>query len=135
MLGDVLSTMERLQAIPEPEGVTLYRVPPHWEAGGLTVDVGYCCGSEGIGARGERASGLAPVPLDKAHDLSWRGPEVYVWPQEESWQQRKDGPPVLIRRVWTVTALGFIEAEACEAYRAVRRAIDGKRLPQRGRLW
>jgi hypothetical protein len=129
--------MEALAAIPEPEGVTLYRLPPHLGQGdpdGLTVEVAGVAGSAGLGGRSEERALPVAVELDRAHDLSWRGPEVYVWPQEEAWQRRKDAPPVLIRRTWTVIALGFIEQEARTAFDAVCNAIDGppgKRLPQR----
>ena len=110
--------MEALAAIPEPWGVTLYRVPPPWESGGLTVKVAYTTGTAGIYGRGERGSGLIPVALDHAHDLSWRGPEVYVWPES--------GGQFGVMR-WSVSALGFIEQEAQEAFKAVCEAIDGTR--------
>ena len=114
-----MSTMEALAAIPEPDGVTLWRVPPMdvcGEPGGLAVRVAYVSGTAGLEGRGERASGLIGVACDKAHDLSWRGPEVYVWP--ESCDNRG------VMR-WSVIALGFIEQEAGDAFDAVCVAIDG----------
>jgi hypothetical protein len=116
MMSGVMSTMEALAAIPEPLGVTLWRVPPYWKAEGLTVEVGFVAGTAGPAGRGARRSGLHPVPLDAAHDLSWRGPEVWVWPESGG------NMGVL---TWTVIALGFIEQEAREAFRAVCAAIDG----------
>ena len=111
-----MSIAEALASIPEPEGVTLYRVPPLWESEGLTVKVAYAFGTAGIEGRGEMGGGLIRVGLDHAHDLSWRGPEVYVWPESGG-----------VRGVtsWRVSALGFIEQEAQEAFKAVCAAIDG----------
>ena len=78
-----MSTMEALAAIPEPEGVTLYRCPP-WIRGdpaGLIVDIAGVAGTAGPEGRGEEKVLPVAVELDRAHDLSWRGPEVYVWPE------------------------------------------------------
>ena len=114
-----MSTMEALAAIPEPDGVTLWRVPPMdvcGEPGGLAVRVAYVSGTAGLEGRGERASGLIGVACDKAHDLSWRGPEVYVWPEAAGFRG--------VMR-WSVIALGFIEQEAGDAFDAVCVAIDG----------
>jgi hypothetical protein len=117
-MRDVQSTMEALAAIPEPPSVTLRRVPP-WvdpgEPGALTVEVGQVYGTAGPAGRGEHAAAPLPVGLDQAHDLSWRGPEVYVWPET--------GGPYGVMR-WTVYAVGFIEQEAREAFWAVCAAID-----------
>ena len=111
-----MSTMERLAAIPEPPGVTLWRCPPLWEAKGLTVSVAAVIGTAGIEGRGETGHQFLPVSLDAAHDLSWRGAEVWVWPQSGG-----------IRGVacWGVYALGFIEQEAREAFEAVCAAVNG----------
>jgi hypothetical protein len=112
------SIMEALAAIPEPDGVTLWRVPPMdvcGEPGGLAVRVAYVSGTAGLEGRGERASGLIGVACDKAHDLSWRGPEVYVWPEA--------GGNLGVTR-WSVIALGFIEQEAGDAFDAVCAAVD-----------
>jgi hypothetical protein len=125
--GGVLSLAEALAAIPEPPGVTLYRCPPGPECrpGGLTVEVAGVAGTAGPEGRGEERAMPVPVGLDRAHDLSWRGPEVYVWPEA--------GGRLGVLR-WTVIALGFIEQEARDAFEATCIAIDsGKRLPQRGR--
>ena len=114
-----MSTMEALAAIPEPDGVTLWRVPPMdvcGEPGGLAVRVAYVSGTAGLEGRGERACGLIGVACDKAHDLSWRGPEVYVWPEAAGFRG--------VMR-WSVIALGFIEQEAGDAFDAVCVAIDG----------
>lgn len=110
-----MSVAERLAAIPEPDGVTLWRMPPFWDGSGPTVRVGIVTGTAGPAGRGARHSGLQPVSLDAAHDLSWRGPEAWVWPESG------DNEGVL---TWTVIALGFIEQEASEAFRAVCAAID-----------
>jgi hypothetical protein len=110
-----MSTIEALAAIPEPPGVTLWRAPPMWETEGLTVQVGFVTGTAGPAGRGARDSGLHPVSLDAAHNLSWRGPEVWVWPESGGYQGVM---------TWTVIALGFIEQEAREAFRAVCAAID-----------
>ena len=113
------TTLEALAAIPEPPGVTLRRMPPRIERddpGALTVEVGQVYGTAGPGGSGEKAAAPLPVGLDRAHDLSWQGPEVYVWPET--------GGRYGVTR-WTVYALGFIEHEAREAFRAACAAIDG----------
>jgi hypothetical protein len=113
----MLSTAEALMAVPEPEGVTLWRMPvPFAEPGGLRVDVGFACGTAGPRGTGKGRCGLIAVPLDLAHDLSWRGPDVFVWPVSGSSRGVE---------YWEVTAFGFIEEEARGAFEAVCDAIGG----------
>ena len=119
-MGDVQTTLEALMAVPEPDGVRLHRMPPWLEQddpGALTVEVGQVYGTAGPAGRGEHAAAPLPIGLDRAHDLSWRGPEVYVWPET--------GGQYGVTR-WTVYALGFIEHEARTAFRAVCAVIDGR---------
>ena len=109
--------MDALAAIPEPEGVTLYRVPPValWEEpGGLTVEVVTVTGTAGLEGSYECQWGPLQVPLDLAHDLSWQGPRAYVWPE------CSDNRGVTR---WRISALGFIEQEAREAFDVVCAAI------------
>lgn len=117
ILRGMLSTAEALAAIPEPPGVTLWRCPPYWESKGLAVEVWGVAGTAGPGGRGEEKSVPVAVELDRAHDLSWRGPEAWVWPES--------GGRYGVMR-WTVVVLGFIEHEAREAFGAVCAAIDGR---------
>jgi hypothetical protein len=116
----MLSVMDALAAIPEPEGMRLRRCWPEWKNEGLTVGVAAVGGSAGIEGRGETWHHTdLQLSLDVAHDLSWRGPEVYVWPEAGD-----------VRGVtrWLVYAIGFIEAEARKAFEAVCAAIDAKGL-------
>ena len=111
--------MEALAAITEPEGVTLHRVPPVAllsGPGGLTVEIAGVAGTAGPEGRGERNAVPVAVELDRAHDLSWRGPEVWVWPVAGGSRGVTE---------WEVTALGLIEQEARAAFRAVCAVIDG----------
>lgn len=98
--------------------MTLYRmqtVDASAAPGVLAVAVAYVSGTAGLEGRGERASGLVNVACDKAHDLSWQGPDVYVWPETGGTRGVTS---------WTVTAVGFIEQEAREAFHAMCAAID-----------
>jgi hypothetical protein len=106
-------------AIPEPPGVVLHRCPPMWECdpAALALEVAGVVGTAGPDGRGEEHACSVAVNLDRAHDLSWRGPEVWVWPLSGG------GAGVL---QWTVVALGFVEEEARVAFEAVCAAIDGK---------
>ena len=119
IMGAVQTMTEALMAIPEPPGVTLYRMPPAdicGEPGSLAVRVGYVSGTAGPEGRGAEGGSLFNMACDKAHDLSRHGPQVYVWPEA--------GGSLGVLR-WTVCAIGFVEAEAREAFRAVCAAIDG----------
>lgn len=119
----MLTTAEALASVPEPEGVTLHRLPPlPEEPGELTVLVAGVSGSAGPEGRGEQGASLVPVGLDQAHDLSWQGPEAWIWPAA-------GGLAGVMR--WEVVALGFIEEEAREAFRAVCDAIDGMEAQER----
>jgi len=112
--------MDALAAIPEPEGVTLYRVPPValWkEPGGLTVEVAFATGTAGREGSYECNWGPLQVPLDLAHDLSWQGPRAYLWPEA--------GDSRGVAR-WRIHALGFIDQEARDAFYAVCVAIDAR---------
>jgi hypothetical protein len=109
--------MDVLAAIPEPDGVTLYRVPPSpvsREAGELTVEVAYLTGTSGLDGTSWQNPVPVPVPLDLAHDLSWQGPRAYVWPEAGD-----------IRGVtrWRIDVLGFIRQEAEDAFAAVTEAV------------
>ena len=114
-----MSTWDALAAIPEPEGVTLYRMPPVslWEEpGGLTVGVVIATGTAGLEGGYECRWEPLQVPLDVAHDLSRQGPRAYLWPETGG-----------LRGVtrWRIDVLGFIEQEAQDAFYAVCAAIDG----------
>jgi len=110
--------MDQLAAIPEPEGVTLYRVAVQavWrKPEGLTVLVAHVGGSAGVEGRGVTYRALLPVALDDAHDLSWQGPKAFVWP--DCGDRRG-----VIR--WQVNVVGFVEPEAQAAFDAVCAAIE-----------
>ena len=114
-----MSIIDGIRSLPEVTGVRLYRMPPHapWqETGGLTVRIVWLHGTGGPASRHEGYTvTLMPAPLDAAHDLSWQGPEAYVWPA--AWV---DGGGVTL---WSIDVAGFTEAEALDAYYAVRAAI------------
>lgn len=80
---------------------------------GLTVRVACLSGTAEIGV-GYNFTPL-PVALDTAHDLSWRGPDAYVYP--EAGDRRGVTH-------WRVEVLGFTEAEALDALDAVRAAMS-----------
>jgi hypothetical protein len=102
--------------LPEVEGVTIHRVPLGvlWqEPEGLTIRVTCLSGTAETGT-GYNFTPL-PVALDTAHDLSWRGPDAYVYPEAGDYRGVTH---------WRVEVLGFIEAEALDALDAVRAAMS-----------
>jgi len=81
----------------------------------LTAEVACVSGTAGIAGRGIDFSGFPLVDLDTAHDLSWRGPCGYIYPEGGN---NRDGVTL-----WRVSVVGFIEAEARAAFRSVCAAI------------
>ena len=112
-MGKIMSVAEALAAIPEPEGVTLYRYTPFWETG-LAVAVACVSGTAGICDAPDWRRDELRVPLDLAHDLSRQGPQVYIALDHVDWRGS-------IR--WRITALGITEQEAEKAFHAVCAAV------------
>lgn len=112
-----MSVADMLAAIPEPEGVTLYRYMPFLESG-LMVEAACVQGTAGLHDEPAWCPGTVQVPLDLAHDLSWQGPRAYVSLDRVCFAGDRNA----VR--WRISALGFTGQEAEQAFHAVAAAVS-----------
>ena len=112
-----MSVAEALAAIPEPGSVALYRYTPFWERG-PGVAAGCVSGTAGPGDAPARHRDQLQVQLDVAHDLSWQGPRAYITLDRA--YITLDGRGAIR---WRISALGFIEQDAEQAFHAVCAAV------------
>jgi hypothetical protein len=112
-----MSVADMLAAIPEPEGITLYRYVPFLESG-LTTEVACVSGTAGLYDEPEWRPGVLQVPLDLAHDLSWQGPRAYVSLDRACFADGRNA----VR--WRISALSLTEQEAEQAFHAVAAVVS-----------